>query len=98
MIETMVSLSRLALPEWEWRQWTTLALAMLLIACLPWALSDADWLELPAVLWRAAIWGSAAGWLAARWGHRHRGLALALLVISGLLFSGLHHSRALPPL
>jgi transglutaminase-like putative cysteine protease len=97
MTELLLSLSRRVLPHWTWRQWTSLVLAALLIACLPWALSEADWLELPEPLWLAAIWGSAAGWLVSKIARRSRVAAPILLIITGVLFLGAHHSRAWPP-
>jgi transglutaminase-like putative cysteine protease len=98
MTQLTLALARRVLPSWDWRQWAGFGIAAMLIACLPWALSDADWLELPAVLWRAAIWGSVAGWLASKWARRSPVPGIALLLLTGVLFTGLSHSRALPPL
>lgn len=89
-------LRRLQVGEQTTNRWLTAALAGLLLACLPWNLSKAGWLQSNAVLWLVAALGVACGLVVARV-VRHPTVAIILLAIIGALVVTQYYSRALPP-
>ncbi len=79
------------------RDWIVVALIVLLLALLPLALDEAQWLQSSAVLWWAFAGGIAWGLLLARIVRRPGMAALGAIVV-GVAFISQFQSRALPPI
>ncbi len=84
------------LTRWTAREWAAGVLAGLMLACLPWGLGEAGWLQSNAILWWAASLGLLTGLLAA-WIARRPATAATLIVGAGLLFTMQYQGRVLPP-
>ncbi|GAB4480669.1 MAG: hypothetical protein Kow00124_27600 [Anaerolineae bacterium] len=84
------------LKRWTGREWAAGVLTGLMLACLPWGLSEAGWLQSNAVLWWAASLGLLAGLLVSRIASRPAPAA-TLILTAGLLFTAQYQGDVLPP-
>ncbi len=87
---------RLPVGAWGVRQWAVAVLVAALIACLPLALAEADWLRFDGLLWRMTAGGAALGLLLGRL-MRRSFAAHGVLIAAGLALIVQTQSQALPP-